>query len=86
LRREAGLIYVRLIKMRLLILLGILSGCAPFVEYEHLDATPLNNDEMAYDLLCAGGQADVSIKLSGSICKNTRGGEFFKFNARYVFE
>jgi len=69
-----------------LIIVLLLSGCAPFVEYEHLDATPFNNDDMAYDLFCAGVEIDASVKVSGAACKNPRGGEFFRFNARYVFE
>ena len=62
----------------------MLSGCAPFVEYEHLSDPRVSND--GYDLLCGGIQLDLAVELSGAVCGNIRGGEYVKINAKYVFE
>ena len=70
--------------VRLLVVL-ILSGCTPFVEYEHLDPTPLSMDGMAYDFLCLGTEHNkdkISIGIAG--CKNMHsvGGQYLKGNIK----
>ena len=71
--------------MKLLILL-LLSGCAPYVEYMHLDATPLNNDGMAYDLVCGGTVYGDSLTFDIAACKDIRAGTAFRATVRYTIK
>ena len=66
------------------IILLSLSGCAPYVEYTHLDPTPFHNDDMAYDLVCVGGETEDRLSVDTAMCKNVRGGEMLKINVRYM--
>ena len=68
--------------LKYLVISFLLSGCSPFVEYEHLSDPRIAND--GYDLLCAGGETSL---VSVSVCQNVapHGGQFVKVNARYVW-
>jgi hypothetical protein len=71
--------------MLVLAAMVVLQGCA-YVEYQHIDATPLDNDKAAYDLVCGGLTHDMDgLSLSGGVCHNLYGGEFLTINARYTF-
>ena len=63
----------------------VVAGCAPYVEYQHLDPTPMDNDNAAYDFLCAGLSHDDKLSVSAGVCHNVRGGEFLTINARYTW-
>ena len=64
----------------------VVAGCAPYVEYQHLDATPMHSDNQAYDFLCAGLTHDYQgLSVSTGVCHNVRGREFLTINARYTF-
>ena len=53
---------------RLLILL-LLSGCTPFIGYEHLSQPNVNDD--GYDLICAGAEVEKGrFRGDASICEN----------------
>ena len=72
--------------MKMTIILAlILSGCAPYVEYQHFSDPKVAND--GYDLACAGLSHNKSgLSVSGGICHNLapNGGEFVTINARYT--
>lgn len=54
-----------------------MSGCSPFLEYEHLSDPRIKGD--GYDLFCGGLGNDFA---SVGVCKNAHGGEFVKVNVR----
>ena len=67
--------------------LSLISGCAPYVEYQHLSDPRIAND--GYDLACVGLSHDKSgLSLSGGVCSNLApyGGEFLTINARYTIK
>lgn len=69
--------------MRILILL-FLTGCSPFVEYEHLSDPRIDND--GYDLICGGNEGGDRLSASVALCHNMapEKGEFVKINVKYV--
>lgn len=70
-------------EMKKLIPLLLLTGCQPFVEYEHLSDPRIAND--GYDLVCGGAQYKHT---SVAVCQNFApyGGQFVKVNAKYVWD
>ena len=54
--------------MRLLLLL-LLSGCTPFIGYEHLSQPNVSND--GYDLICGGVELQKGrYRADAAICEN----------------
>ena len=68
----------------LLVVLFSLSGCAPFVEYEHVSLPNIDDDGL--DLVCGGVVAGEALTVSGSLCENIRGGTYGEINVRYTWE
>lgn len=71
--------------MRILILL-LLTGCSPFVEYEHLSQPDVSND--GYDLACLGISTQKnSFTADIAACENVspNRGTFAKVNIRYTW-
>lgn len=61
----------------------LLTGCSPFVEYEHLSDPRISND--GYDLICGGAEGGDRLSASVAACHNMapEKGEFIKINIRY---
>lgn len=74
--------------MRILLPL-VLTGCVPYVEYEHLSQPGVRDD--GYDLLCAGVEVGEGFTASGSVCHNMhrpswqQSPTYFKGSVRYTF-
>ena len=60
-----------------------LSGCGTYGSYIHLDPTPLQGGNDAYDLACWGKALGKKVTLDGAVCKDLRGGGLLKIEARY---
>ena len=70
--------------MRLLLLL-LLSGCTPFVGYEHLSQPNVSND--GYDLICGGVELQKGrYRADAAICENLAGasGTYAKLEGRIL--
>jgi hypothetical protein len=84
--QKTGYVMMRLLNSALFLAVFI-SGCAtPFIEYEHLDATPFEsgtND--AYNLACGGLEVGERFSAEASYCKNVSSakGEFLKASVRW---
>ena len=68
---------------KVILVLLLLSGCAPYVGYTHLSDPRISND--GYDLVCTGVKGEY---LSTGVCKNLApyGGEFIKVDLEYVWQ
>ena len=60
-----------------------LSGCGTYVGYTHLDATPLQGGNDAYDLACWGKEVGERLSLDGALCKDLRGDEMLKVEVKW---
>ena len=65
-------------------LMVLLSGCAPYIEYEHLDATPfVDGSGDAYDLVCGGAEWGDRLVIDTAACKNLRDGGFLRVGVKW---
>ena len=79
-------------RMTLLLSFFLVSGCAPFVEYEHLSRPNVNDS--GHDLFCIGmASTETRVDVSAGLCEDLRTpvnawhekGTFVKANVRYTF-
>lgn len=68
------------------VVLMLLSGCAPFVSYDHMSDPRIAND--GFDLVCGGAQVDaVGLEWHAGVCKDLSGfrNEYAKAGFRKVW-
>lgn len=70
--------------MKLIPLLIFLCGCTPYLGYRHVDATPAQGGDDAWDLACGGLKASDG-RWHGRFegCKNIRGGGLLEIGVDY---
>jgi len=69
------------------IALILLSGCTPFVEYQHLSQPNVPND--GHEFVCGGIEGEKgNVRVEAAMCENTAPyrGTYGRFGARYLFK
>ena len=70
----------------ILALILALSGCVtPYTAYRHIDVSPLEGNNDAWDLACVGIKKKDRLSLKAGVCKNLRGGDMFEASVEYDF-
>jgi len=70
--------------MRFILLVLLLSGCAPYVGYRHLSDPSLSND--GYDMACAGIKVEKVLEFKTGVCRDARqSGTLVEVEIDYVF-
>ncbi len=70
---------------RLILLLLLLSGCGstPYVAVRHIDATPAQGGNDAWDVGCVGIKSRDRLNFKVDWCKNIRGGQLAEISIEY---
>jgi len=68
-----------------LTVLLLLCGCAtPYMSVQHIDASPMDNDDWAWDVGCAGLKWNEGRwHAKGAWCKNIRGGSLIQAGVEF---
>ena len=65
--------------------LAACQSLTPYVAYEHRDVSPMNGDDMGWDLGCAGIKYVGPVEAKAGWCYNVRGGDMLEARVEYNF-
>lgn len=72
-----------------LLVFVFLAGCThhtPFASYQHIDASPMDDDQWAWDVLCGGYKWEFQrLEAKAAWCENLRDGSMIQAGIEYDF-